>query len=232
MRKQEQRPLPYAADALEPAMEKRALELHYGKHHAAYVEKLNAALEKAPEFSAPACIGHLTAHLDRVPESIREAVRNNGGGHFNHAFFWKCLSPNGGGAPVGELAGAIDEAFGSFEAFREKFEAAATGHFGSGWAWLIVKPDGALAVCTTPNQDSPMMPASVVSGIEHGKPVLTLDLWEHAYYLQYQNRRADYVRAFWSIVDWTAANAFYAKALGRSCRRGNATDARGASCAA
>ncbi|MGN0834644.1 MAG: superoxide dismutase [Candidatus Spyradosoma sp.] len=232
MKKLEQRPLPYAADALEPAMEKRTLELHYGKHHAAYVEKLNAALEKAPEFSAPACIGHLTAHMDRVPESIREAVRNNGGGHFNHTFFWKCLSPNGGGEPVGELAGAIEKTFGSFAAFKEKFEAAATSHFGSGWAWLIVKPDGALAVCTTPNQDSPMMPECVAPGIEHGRPVLTLDLWEHAYYLQYQNRRADYVRAFWSIVDWTAADAFYAKALGKNCRRGEAAGGQGASCAA
>lgn len=222
MKKLEQKPLTYAFDALEPAMEKRTLEVHYGKHHVAYVEKLNAALEKAPEFRVSGCIWHLIARLDRVPESIRKAVRNNGGGHFNHAFFWKCLSPNGGGVPVGELAGAIEKTFGSFDAFREKFEDAAMTHFGSGWAWLIVKPDGSLAVCSTPNQDSPLMPASVVPDIEHGRPVLTLDLWEHAYYLQYQNRKADYVKAFWKLVDWNAAEAFYAQALaagtpGSSC---------------
>ncbi|MBQ9758344.1 MAG: superoxide dismutase [Opitutales bacterium] len=213
MKKYEQKPLRYDMSALEPHMQKCTLEFHYGKHHAAYIANLNAALEKAPEFEAPECPARLVHHLHHVPEAIRTAVRNNGGGHFNHSFFWKCLTPNGQGAPVGELAKAIDRDFGSFDAFREKFEAAAMSHFGAGWAWLILKKDGKLAVCSTPNQDCPLMPESVVPGIEHGRPILALDLWEHSFYLQYQNRKADYIKSFWKLVDWEQAEKVYQKAL-------------------
>lgn len=225
MKKYEQKPLPYAMDALEPIMSKSTFEYHYGKHHAAYVANLNAALEKEPGFEAPECVGRLIHHLHHVPESIRTAVRNNGGGHFNHSFFWKSLTSNGEGAPQGELAAAIEKDFGSFEAFKEKFESAAMTHFGAGWTWLILKKDCTLAVCSTPNQDCPMMPESVVPGIEHGRPILALDLWEHSYYLQYQNRKAEYVKSYWTIVNWAQAEAVYKRALehrrakeeGKSC---------------
>lgn len=214
-KKYEQKPLRFEMSALEPVMEARTLEFHYGKHHAAYVANLNAALEKAPEFDAPLCPGRLLHHLDRVPENIRAAVRNNGGGHFNHSFFWKGLTPKSEGAPVGELAAAIEKDFGSFDAFKEKFSAAAMSHFGAGWAWLILKKDGTLAVCSTPNQDCPLMSRKAVPEIEHGFPVLALDLWEHAYYLQYQNRKADYVKSFWQIVSWAQAEKNYQHALER-----------------
>ncbi len=213
MKKYEQKPLGYDMSALEPYMQKSTLEFHYGKHHAAYVANLNAALEKAPEFEVPECPALLLLHLQYVPEAIRTAVRNNGGGHFNHSFFWKCLTPNSQGAPVGELAKAIEKEFGSFDAFCQKFEAAAMSHFGSGWAWLILNKDGKLAVCTTPNQDCPLMPESVVPGIERGRPILALDLWEHSFYLQYQNRKADYIKSFWKLVDWNRAEEVYQKAL-------------------
>lgn len=213
MKQYEQKPLRYAMDALEPEMQKKTLEFHYGKHHAAYVVNLNAALAKEPDFDPPPCPARLIRHLNRVPEPIRTAVRNNGGGHFNHSFFWKCLAPASEGAPVGDLAAALGEAFGSFEAFREKFSAAAMAHFGAGWTWLILKKDGSLAVCSTPNQDCPLMPESVVSGIEHGYPILALDLWEHAYYLQYQNLKADYVKSFWRLVNWSQAEKNYRHAL-------------------
>lgn len=218
-KKYEQKPLRFEMSALEPVMEARTLEFHYGKHHAAYVANLNAALEKAPEFAAPACLGHLLHHLDDVPESIRTAVRNNGGGHFNHTFFWNLLTPEGAGAPVGELASAIEKSFGSFDAFKEKFSAAAMTHFGAGWAWLILKKDGSLGVCSTANQDFPMMPESIVPAASRGFPILTLDLWEHAYYLQYQNRKADYVNAFWKIVDWAQAEKNYRRGIERRLAR-------------
>lgn len=213
-KKYEQKPLRYAMDALEPVMSKSTLEYHYGRHHVAYIGNLNAALEKEPSFEAPACIGRLIHHLHHVPESIRAAVRNNGGGHFNHSFFWKTLTaPKEENKPCGELAAAIVRDFGSVDALKEKFNAAALGHFGSGWAWLILKKDCKLAVCSTPNQDCPLMPESVVPGIEHGRPIIALDLWEHSYYLQYQNRKAEYVKSFWSIVDWEQAERNYCKAL-------------------
>lgn len=219
MAKYEQKPLRFATDALEPVMEKRTIEFHYGKHHATYIANLNAALEKAPEFDAPACPGCLLRRLDEVPAQIRTAVRNNGGGHFNHTFFWAELAPvsNDNVAPVGALANAIEKTFGSFDAFKEKFTAAAMSHFGAGWAWLIAKPDGALAVVSTPNQDCPLMPASIVPDAVRGHPILTLDLWEHAYYLQYQNRKAEYVSSFWKIVDWTQAEKHFQKALSGNC---------------
>lgn len=218
MPKFEQKPLPFALDDLAPAMEKHTLEFHYGKHHAAYVANLNAALEKEPSFDAPSCPGCLLRRLDDVPAPIRTAVRNNGGGHFNHTFFWNELRPAAPSprVPAGALAEAIEKSFGSFSAFKEKFSAAAMTHFGAGWAWLVAKSDGSLAVVSTPNQDCPLMPKSI-SGDAHGHPLLTLDLWEHAYYLQYQNRKTDYVAAFWSIVDWNQAENHYQKSRNGAC---------------
>jgi Fe-Mn family superoxide dismutase len=197
--------LPYAFDALEPHIDARTMEIHHGKHHAAYVNNLNAALDKHPQlFELP--IEELLRDLTRIPEDIRTAVRNNGGGHLNHSFFWPLLSAAGGGAPAGELAGAISAEFGSFDAFKEKFTAAATTRFGSGWAWLSLDAKGKLVVASTANQDTP-----VSDGLA---PVLGLDVWEHAYYLKYQNRRPDYIAAFWSIVDWKRANANFLAARG------------------
>jgi Fe-Mn family superoxide dismutase len=191
-------PLPYAANALEPVIDAKTMEIHHGKHHNAYVTNLNKALEgtglegKAIE----AIIGDLAA----VPEKVRGAVRNNGGGHFNHALFWLLLSPKGqGGKPSAALAAKIDSDLGGFEAFKTAFTQAATTRFGSGWAWLCVKGDGKLCVCSTPNQDSPIM-----KGVAEcpGTPILGLDVWEHAYYLNYQNRRPDYIAAFFDIINW------------------------------
>jgi Fe-Mn family superoxide dismutase len=190
-------PLPYAYDALEPFIDARTMEIHHGKHHAAYVTNLNKALEGHAELQALP-IEPLVAALSRVPESIRTAVRNNGGGHFNHALFWKLMKKGGGGEPQGRLAAAIQASFGSFAEFKTKFAAAAMGRFGSGWAWLVLK-DGKLAIESTANQDSPVM--------EGTQPILGLDVWEHAYYLKYQNRRADYVEAWWNVVDWEQAAA-------------------------
>jgi len=203
-------PLPYANNALEPHIDAQTMEIHHDKHHAAYVNNLNAALAKEPGFKAPECPLALIADLKAVPESIRTAVRNNAGGHVNHSFFWKLLSANGGGEPTGELAEAIKKSFGSFDAFKEKFAAAGTTRFGSGWAWLVVNADKSLAVVSTPNQDNPIM-----AGVAEvsGNPVIGLDVWEHAYYLKYQNKRPDYIAAFWKVVDWKQASENYKEAL-------------------
>lgn len=202
-------PLPYAADALEPHIDTKTMEIHHGKHHAAYVANLNKALEGKPDLEAKS-VGDLIADLSAVPEDIRGAVRNNGGGHINHSFFWKIIGPDAGGKPEGDLAAAIDKAFGSLDAFKEEFKKAATTRFGSGWAWLVVKSGGDLAVCSTANQDTPLMGAAV-AGCE-GTPILGLDVWEHAYYLNYQNRRPDYIDAFWNVVNWDAVAEGYAAA--------------------
>ncbi|MBX3372744.1 MAG: superoxide dismutase [Phycisphaeraceae bacterium] len=194
-------PLPWPASALEPAIDARTMEIHHGRHHATYVSKLNAALEGHADLAAKS-ITDLCRTIDRVPEAIRTAVRNNGGGHFNHDLFWSVMAPpaqGGGGAPSGSLAREIDRAFGSVDAFRTKFAEAAVNRFGSGWAWLGVRSDGALCVCSTPNQDNPLMAALVDCPCT---PILGLDVWEHAYYLHYQNRRPDYVTAWWSVVNW------------------------------
>lgn len=201
--------LPYATTALEPHIDAKTMEIHHGKHHAAYVTNLNKALESAPEFAAKS-IDELITVLPAVPDAIRGAVRNNGGGHWNHSFFWKIMGPGKGGQPVGALAAAIDKTFGSFAEFQAKFEAGGATRFGSGWVWLSVKEDKSLCVCSTPNQDNPLM-----TGIAEcpGIPVIGCDVWEHAYYLNYQNRRPDYLKAFWNVVDWDAANANYEAAL-------------------
>ena len=179
------------------------MEIHHDKHHAAYVANLNKALEAAPDFAAKSN-DELNAAIASVPEAIRGPVRNNGGGHWNHSFFWKLMTPSAEGKPVGTLAEAITTTFGSFEAFQEKFAAAAATRFGSGWAWLVVN-GGKLEVVSTPNQDNPLM-GKAVAGCE-GTPVLALDVWEHAYYLNYQNRRPDYVKAWWAVVNWAQAEA-------------------------
>lgn len=189
--------LPYGHDALEPHIDARTMEIHHGKHHNAYVSKVNAATEG---LEVPECIGALISDLTQVPEDKRGAVRNNGGGHANHSLFWKVMSPDGGGAPSGDLAAAIDSDLGGFDAFKTAFSNAAATRFGSGWAWLYVNADGKLAVGSTANQDSPLM-GEAVAGIG-GKPLLGLDVWEHAYYLNYQNRRPDYVAAFFNVVNW------------------------------
>ena len=198
MSKHELPALPYAFDALEPHIDARTMEIHHGKHHAAYVANLNAALDKHPELYDRS-LDSLLADLASIPEDIRTAVRNNGGGHANHSFFWPLLSGSGGGAPSGALADAIRGEFGSFEAFQKLFAGAAMSRFGSGWAWLSLDAGGKLIVSSTANQDSP-----ISDGL---RPVLGLDVWEHAYYLNYQNRRADYVGAFWNVVDWNRVSA-------------------------
>jgi len=195
-------PLPYAPDALEPYIDKMTMEIHHGKHHAAYVNNLNKALEGHPDLQALS-LEALLASLDKVPENIRAAVRNNGGGHWNHSMFWKIMKKGGGGEPTGELANAIRSAFSSFAEFKTKFSQAGISRFGSGWAWLFIK-DGKLVVDSTPNQDNPIMTG--------GKPVMGLDVWEHAYYLKYQNRRADYIEAWWNVANWDAVAANYAGA--------------------
>lgn len=184
--------LPYANNALEPHIDAQTMEIHHDRHHATYVNNLNAALEGHAELQNKS-IEELIGNLDAVPEAIRTAVRNNGGGHANHSMFWELLSPNGGGAPSGSLADAINSAFGSFDNFKAEFAKAATGRFGSGWAWLIVD-GGKVSITSTPNQDSPLM--------EGKTPILGLDVWEHAYYLKYQNKRPDYIAAFWNVVNW------------------------------
>ena len=188
-------PLPYAPDALEPTIDKLTMEIHHGKHHNAYVTNLNKALESAPALAGKTIEELLANNCAIVPENIRTAVRNNGGGHLNHSMFWKIMGPNAGGAPVGHVGQAIVGAFGSFETFKEKFNAAAVGRFGSGWAWLLKTASG-VEIVSTPNQDTP---------ISEGKnPVLCCDVWEHAYYLKYQNRRPDYLAAWWNVVNWKA----------------------------
>ena len=202
-------PLPYPNNALEPHIDAKTMEIHHDKHHGAYVTNLNKALESAPDHANKSPEA-LIADLSSVPESVRTMVRNNGGGHVNHTFFWKLLAPNAGGQPKGKLADAINQSFGSFDEFKEKFAAAAAGRFGSGWAWLVVN-NGKLEICSTANQDNPIM-GKAVAGCE-GKPVLGLDVWEHAYYLNYQNRRPDYVKAWWSVVNWDEAEKNYQAAL-------------------
>lgn len=194
--------LPYAYEALEPSIDSMTMEIHHGKHHNAYVSNLNAALEKHPELAGKS-LDDLVTDLASVPEDIRTAVRNNGGGHFNHSLFWTVMSPDGGGEPNGDLAAAIGTAFGDFAAFKETFAKAAATRFGSGWAWLGVK-DGKLAVLSMPNQDVPMM--------EGLTPVLGIDVWEHAYYLKYQNRRPEYVSNWWKVVNWEEVARRYAEA--------------------
>ena len=194
--------LPYAYDALEPYFDEETMHLHHDKHHNTYVTNLNAAIEKHPELGEKT-VEELLADFSSVPEDIQTAVRNNGGGHANHTFFWEILGPNAGGEPTGAIKEAIEETFGSFEDFKEEFKTAATGRFGSGWAWLVVK-DGKLAITSTANQDSPLMDGQT--------PVLGLDVWEHAYYLKYKNVRPDYINAFWSVVNWDKVNEYFAKA--------------------
>lgn len=202
--------LPYAASALEPHIDARTMEIHHGKHHQAYITNLNNALASA-NITGPDCVGELISDLSKLPESIRGAVRNNGGGHANHSFFWKIIAPAKGGAPVGKLAEAITAELGGVEAFKAAFAKAGATRFGSGWAWLVVTADKKLAVGSTANQDSPVM-GKAVAGIE-GTPIIGLDVWEHAYYLHYQNRRPDYITAFWNIVNWDAAEERYLKAI-------------------
>ena len=188
-------PLPYAFDALEPSIDKQTMEIHHGKHHAAYVTNLNKALESAPDLQSKTVEELLANQCAIVPENIRTAVRNNAGGHINHSMFWQIMAPGAGGSPSGNVGQAINSAFGSFDQFKEKFAAAATGRFGSGWAWLLKTATG-VEIISTANQDSPVMDGKY--------PVLGLDVWEHAYYLKYQNRRPDYIAAWWNVVNWAA----------------------------
>ncbi len=196
--------LGYAHDALEPHIDKQTMEIHHGKHHNAYVTNLNAALEGNAEL-ADLPLVDLQAKIADVP-----ALRNNGGGHYNHSLFWQVIAPGGASAPSGDLAAAIDAAFGSFDAFKEEFAKAGATRFGSGWAWLGVKADGTLGVCSTPNQDNPLM--GEAAGVCGCTPILGLDVWEHAYYLNYQNRRPDYISAFWNVVNWDVVAANFAAA--------------------
>ncbi|MEP6836100.1 MAG: superoxide dismutase [Gemmatimonas sp.] len=193
-------PLPYAPEALEPHIDAQTMQIHHGKHHQAYVTNLNAAIEKAPELASWS-LDDLNAKISTVPEAVRTAVRNNGGGHWNHSMFWTSMGPHAGGEPTGVLADAINKAFGSVATMKEQMNAAGLGRFGSGWAWLVADK-GALSIMSTPNQDNPLM--------EGKHAILGVDVWEHAYYLKYQNRRADYLAAFWNVVNW----AEVAKRLG------------------
>ena len=195
--------LPYALDALVPHIDAKTMEILHGKHHQAYITNANNLLKDHPSLAA-LDVNVLIADLSKVPDAIRPGIRNNAGGHSNHSFFWTILGPGKGGAPKGTLADAINVAFGSFDKFKEEFTKAATTRFGSGWAWLYVGTDKKLAVGSTANQDSPLMGKAVTTTIE-GKPVIGLDVWEHAYYLNFQNRRPDYIAAFWNVVDWDAA---------------------------
>jgi len=191
-------PLPYAYDALEPHIDKQTMTIHHDKHHAAYVTNLNAAIEKHPELAGKSA-EDLIKDLNAVPDDIRTAVRNNGGGHVNHTMFWSIMKPGGGGAPSGSLAGAIVKAFGDFESFKKQFNDAGLKQFGSGWVWLVRAADGGLQIVSSPNQDNPMSQGS--------RPVIGNDVWEHAYYLKHQNKRADYLSVWWNVVDWSAAQA-------------------------
>ena len=200
--------LPYAPEALEPHIDKATMEIHQGRHHKAYVDNLNKALAGQASLEAKS-IDSLISDLASVPENIRGPVRNNGGGHYNHSMFWKLMAPQAGGAPSGAVADAIKSAFGSFDGLKEKMEATGLARFGSGWAWLLVN-GGKLEVASTANQDNPIMGKSI-AGCE-GKPILGVDVWEHAYYLKYQNKRADYLKAFWNVVNWTEVNRLFAAA--------------------
>jgi Fe-Mn family superoxide dismutase len=197
--------LPYAYNALEPHIDARTMEIHHTKHHQAYINNVNTALADSPLLNKS--VEDLISDLNAVPENVRTAVRNNGGGHANHSLFWTVIGPNAGGTPTGELAAAIDKACGSFDAFKEQFGKAATTRFGSGWAWLSVKADGSLVVESTANQDSPLS--------EGRTPILGLDVWEHAYYLHYQNRRPDYIGAFWNVVNWPEVTRRFTAAKGK-----------------
>jgi len=202
--------LPYAPNALEPHIDAKTMEIHHGKHHQAYINNANNALKDHADL-ANLDVNTLIADLSKVPEALRGAIRNNAGGHSNHSFFWTVMGPGKGGAPKGQLAAAIDAQLGGFAKLKEDFAKAGATRFGSGWAWLVVGTDKKLSIGSTANQDSPLM-GKAVAGIE-GKPVLGLDVWEHAYYLNYQNRRPDYITAFWNVVDWDAAEANYQAAL-------------------
>lgn len=191
-------PLPYPSDALEPHIDKTTMEIHHDKHHNAYVTNLNKALESAPDLSGKSLEELLANNCAIVPDAIKTAVRNNGGGHANHSFFWPILAGKAGGAPTGEIASVINSNFSSFDTFKEKFNAAAAGRFGSGWAWLLKDGGGKFEISSTANQDSPLM--------EGKKPILGLDVWEHAYYLKYQNRRPEYIAAWWNVVNWNEVN--------------------------
>jgi Fe-Mn family superoxide dismutase len=193
-------PLPYPSDSLEPHIDKATMEIHHGGHHKAYVDNLNKAVAGTPLESKS--LDALVADIASVPDNIRGPVRNNAGGHWNHSFFWKLLSGKGAKAPEGKLADGINASFGSFDGFKEKFEAAGLGRFGSGWAWLVSN-NGKLEIASTANQDNPLM-GKAISGTE-GKPIIGVDVWEHAYYLKYQNKRAAYLKAIWSVIDWNAA---------------------------
>ncbi|MNI32387.1 Superoxide dismutase [Mn] [compost metagenome] len=196
--------LPYPANALEPYIDEQTMNIHHDRHHNTYVTNLNAALENAPELQSKSA-EELISDLNSVPESIRTALRNNGGGHANHSLFWKIIGPNGGGSPSGSLAQAIDSELGGFNKFKEDFAKAAASRFGSGWAWLVVDKAGKLSITSTPNQDNPLS--------EGLTPILGLDVWEHAYYLKYQNKRPDYITAFWNIVNWDEVNKRYEAAV-------------------
>jgi superoxide dismutase, Fe-Mn family len=209
-------PLPYAYDALEPHIDVETMHIHHDKHHAAYVANLNKAVTSAPGLSRKS-VEDLLKDLNSIPESIRTAVRNNGGGHYNHSLLWLMMKPNGGGEPTGDLAKAIDVSFGNFSTFKENLSKAALGQFGSGWAWLVLDNGGAnlgLKIESTPNQDSPIsQTASVLDGpLKFKTPLLGLDVWEHAYYLKHQNKRADYIAAWWNVVNWDFVSERYAKA--------------------
>ena len=208
--------LPYAENALEPSIDAQTMNIHHTKHHQAYVDKLNAALDGHADLEAMS-IDDICAGIANVPEAIRGAVRNNGGGHFNHSLFWKSIAPGGASAPSGDLAAAIDASFGSLDGMKEAFAKAAATRFGSGWAWLGTKEDGSLAVSSTANQDNPLM--GEFAGACGCKPILGLDVWEHAYYLNYQNRRPDYIAAFWNVVNWdvVAENFAASKCCGGGC---------------
>ncbi|MEK5479768.1 superoxide dismutase [Paenibacillus sp. FSL R5-0407] len=195
--------LPYPANALEPHIDEQTMNIHHDRHHNTYVTNLNAALEQAPELQSKS-VEELISDLNSVPENIRTAVRNNGGGHANHTLFWQVIGPGGGGAPTGAVAEAIDRELSGFDKFKEDFTKAATTRFGSGWAWLVVGKDGKLAITSTPNQDNPLS--------EGLTPILGLDVWEHAYYLKYQNKRPDYISAFWNIINWDEVNKRYESA--------------------
>jgi Fe-Mn family superoxide dismutase len=196
-------PLPYAYDALEPHIDEATMHFHHDNHHNTYVTNLNNALANYPDLQGKS-IEELIGNLDALPEAIRTAVRNNGGGHWNHTFFWAIMGPNAGGEPTGTLAAAINAAFGDFASFKEKFKAAGTGRFGSGWAWLVADKNGALTITSTPNQDTPVM--------EGKTPILGLDVWEHAYYLKYQYKRPGYIDAWWNVVNWAKVAEHYAAA--------------------
>lgn len=202
--------LAYAYDALVPHIDAKTMEIHHSKHHQAYITNVNKALADAG-VTAPACVLELIGGLAHLPEAIRGSVRNNGGGHANHAFFWATIAPGKGGSPTGKLAAAIEAELGGFAKFKEDFAKAGATRFGSGWAWLYVTADKKLAVGSTANQDSPLM-GKAIAGID-GKPVIGLDVWEHAYYLNYQNRRPDYIAAYWNVVNWDAAEANYLAAI-------------------